>query len=126
MFPPSFAMKKTHRAPIREKGRVPRPPGPWPARKARVVPPLPPVGPDHEGIIAELELQISQFKLREQEFRQALARADENSQYHAGLFHSAPVGYLVLDDVGRILEANQSAASLLGRKREHLIHQTFT
>jgi PAS domain S-box-containing protein len=73
-----------------------------------------------------LELQISRLRLEEERLRKTLARADETTQYHADLFHSAPVGYLVLDDVGRILEANQSAASLLGRKREQLIHQTFT
>src|SRR5579859_2185460 len=122
---PPFVMKKIRRPQIRKNGRVPALPDPRPTRKARFVSPPAPTGPDNERIIAELELQISRLKLREEELRQARARADDSSQYHADLFHSAPVGYLVLDDVGRILEANQSAASLLGRKREHLIHQTF-
>ena len=117
-------MKKRNGVHLRKNGRGPGPPGRRP-RKARSAPP-PQAQSDHERRIAELELEVSQLKLREGEHRRALATAGEHAQYHAGLFHSAPVGYLVLDGVGRILEANESAASLFGRKREHLIRESFT
>lgn len=55
----------------------------------------------------ELDLQHEQLETNERDFGDTLAR-------YQALFDSAPVGYLVLNLQGRILEANAEAARLLG------------
>lgn len=46
--------------------------------------------------------------------------------YYAGLFHSAPVGYMVLDSSGTIIEINQVGAGFLRQTRQQLVGKPFT
>ncbi|MDB6068580.1 MAG: multi-sensor signal transduction histidine kinase [Pedosphaera sp.] len=80
---------------------------------------------DRERLISELELQVTQFRMQEQELLRTQEQVEHVSQYYSGLFNTAPVGYVVLNAFGNILEINDAGASLLRWKRPHLINEPF-
>lgn len=49
-----------------------------------------------------------------------LSQLEASRDYYAGLYDLAPIGYLTLDESGRILEINLVGARLLGVSRERL------
>lgn len=75
----------------------------------------------------ERELRLLQDELGRcrQEILETRQQMDEMRQRQADLFDLSPVGYIVLDDRGRALEANHSAAALLGRERASLSGKHF-
>ncbi|MCU1340323.1 MAG: signal transduction histidine kinase, partial [Bryobacterales bacterium] len=81
---------------------------------------------DRERLIGELELQLTQLRMQEQELRHAQGEVEKSSQHYANLFNSAPIGYVVLDSVGTILEINEVGAALLHHKRQRLLTESFT
>lgn len=71
--------------------------------------------PQHELELYQLELQMQNEALRESQFELEVSR-----DRYRELYHDAPVGYVTLDATGKILEANQAAAAMLGTEREEL------
>lgn len=78
-----------------------------------------------DRLISELELQLTKYKMQEEELRRAQGEIEGLSEYYAGLFNAAPVGYVVLDGVGTIREINQAGATLLHWTRERLVSESF-
>lgn len=78
-----------------------------------------------ERRIAELELQFTQMQMREQELDNAQKEVRKESQYFSELFNSAPIGYMVLNKDGQIVEINEAGAILLLTRRDRLIGQPF-
>ena len=72
----------------------------------------------HELRVHQIELEMQNEELRGAERALEASRA----KYFA-LFDLAPVGYVTLDHEGRIVEANLSAARLLGVERAQLLGQ---
>jgi signal transduction histidine kinase len=68
-----------------------------------------------------MELERQNEKVDEHELGLAQSR-----DWYAELYELAPVGYLVLDIKGRIIEANVAAAAMLGMKREDLRRSEFS
>jgi len=64
----------------------------------------------------ELEMQNEEIRRTQAELETALAR-------YTDLYDFAPVAYLTLDDRGWVLEANLTAARLLGTERSRLVQQ---
>ncbi|HSL06283.1 MAG TPA: PAS domain S-box protein, partial [Nitrospiraceae bacterium] len=64
------------------------------------------------------ELQVHQIDLEMQNEKLRLSQA--------GFYDFSPVGHLMLDRQGKIVEANLQAGTLLGINREKLIGQSFT
>lgn len=73
------------------------------------------------------ELQVSQLELEMQndELRQAQAKLEAVSDRHADFYDLSPIGHLMLDMQGHILEANIMAGTLLGCSRNTLRGQSF-
>jgi PAS domain S-box-containing protein len=74
------------------------------------------------------ELQIHQIELENQneELLRAQSERDEAREHYLNLYNLAPVGYCTISEKGLILEANLTAATLLGVVRESLVTQPIS
>jgi PAS domain S-box-containing protein len=73
------------------------------------------------------ELRTHQVELEQQNeelLRAQLELAAARDRYQ-DLFELAPVGYLSLDETGRIFDLNLTGATLLGQPRQHLLGRAF-
>jgi PAS domain S-box-containing protein len=75
----------------------------------------------HELQIHQMELELQNQKLREAQLELA-----ESRDRYADLFEFAPVGYVTLNEEGQILEANLTAATMLGVERGGLLRKTIS
>ena len=73
------------------------------------------------------ELRVHQIELtmQNEELRQSQAELDAAGDRFFDFYDLAPVGYFTLNKEGLILEANLTAAALLGVARDDLIRQPF-
>ncbi len=78
-----------------------------------------------ERHICELELEQTRLVVENEALRLARAALQSNRQYFSELFDLAPVGYLILDAAGKILEINEAGARFLGRDRAALMRSDF-
>lgn len=62
----------------------------------------------------ELELQNEDLMRARNDAEQAREAAEAERDRYYGLFHWSPIAYLLVDESGRITQANESAATLLG------------
>jgi len=73
------------------------------------------------------ELRVHQIELEAQnaELRRTQAQLEVSRERYFELYDLAPVGYLTLEGGDRVLEANLTAASLLGTAKDALIGQSL-
>ncbi len=63
----------------------------------------------HEVLVRQAELEI-----QNEELRQAYQELEASRNRYSDLYNAAPVGYLVVDGRGMILDANQTLADMIG------------
>ncbi len=73
----------------------------------------------------ELELQNEELQRAGNEAEQAREAAEAERDRYYQLFYWSPAAYLLIDGAGRITEANDSAAKLLGVERHELLSRTL-
>ena len=76
-------------------------------------------------LIHELRVHQIELEMQNDELRLSQSQLEESRSKYADLYDFAPVGYFTLDDRGRILEANLTAATLLGLERGKLLGRFF-
>ena len=74
----------------------------------------------------ELRLHQIELEMQNEELRRAQAELDAARARYFDLYDLAPVGYVTLSEQGLILEANLTAANLLGVARGELIKQPLS
>ena len=99
------------------------------AHENTVQPPQDPatLGPeDIQKSLHELRVHQIELEVQNEELRHKQAELDESRERYFDLYNLAPVGYVTLSEQGLILEANLTAASMLGVTRHGLVGHLFT
>jgi PAS domain S-box-containing protein len=77
-------------------------------------------------LVHELRVHQIELEMQNDELRKAQTELEQSRTRYAELFDFAPVGYLVFDPNGLVVEANLTAASMLRWDRADLIGRPFS
>ncbi|MGE5222542.1 MAG: ATP-binding protein [Omnitrophica WOR_2 bacterium] len=79
-----------------------------------------------QSLLHELQVHQVELTLQNEELRRIQLELETSLDRYSDLYNFAPAGYCTLNRKGRILEANQTLAALLGVEREKLVHKLFS
>jgi PAS domain S-box-containing protein len=77
------------------------------------------------NLVHELQVHQIELEMQNDELRRAQVELEASRERYFEIFDLAPVGYLILNQAGLILEANLTASSLLGIHRGAMINSSF-
>jgi two-component system, chemotaxis family, sensor kinase Cph1 len=80
---------------------------------------------DVRKLVEELQIHQVKLELQNEELRSMQRELEQSRKKYSDLYDFAPVGYLTIDEEGRIVEANLTAAKQLGTERSILIGKPF-
>jgi PAS domain S-box-containing protein len=78
------------------------------------------------AMLQELHIHQIELEMQNEQLRKTQAELEAAVTKYADFYDFAPVAYLTLDEGGRILEANLTAATMLGVERRRLLQQLVT
>jgi signal transduction histidine kinase len=76
-------------------------------------------------LVHELQIHQVELEMQNEELHRAQTELEASRGRLSDLYDFAPVGYLTLDNKGKILEANLTAARQLNKERSALIRESF-
>ena len=77
-------------------------------------------------LLHELQVHQIELEMQNEELRRAQQEIETSRAKYVDLFDFAPVGYLTISETGIILEANLTAANLLGIEKSQLVKKQVT
>jgi two-component system cell cycle sensor histidine kinase/response regulator CckA len=81
---------------------------------------------DVKRLVHELDTYQIELELQNEDLRMAQEELDKSRKRHVDLYDFAPVGYLTISEKGLILEANLTAADMLGVEKGYLLRQILS
>jgi len=85
-----------------------------------------PVRDEMEKFVEELQVLQIALQLQNEELRESSKNLEESQARYAELYHSAPLGYVTLNNRGIIIQANQAASRMLDVPPEHMEGRGFS
>ncbi|MDS4030168.1 MAG: response regulator [Candidatus Contendobacter sp.] len=76
-------------------------------------------------LVHELQVHQIELEMQNEELRRVMTDLEESHKHFSLLFQQAPIGYLVLDQVGLIYEVNDTFCRMVGRNRSQLVNTPF-
>ncbi|MGO9690110.1 MAG: sensor histidine kinase, partial [Syntrophobacteraceae bacterium] len=80
---------------------------------------------DVRKLVEELQIHQIELEMQNEELRSIQYELEQSRKKYSDLYDFAPVGYLTINEEGRIVEANLTAAKQLGMERSILIGKPF-
>lgn len=81
---------------------------------------------EESRLVHDLQVHQIELEMQNDELRRSEADLEASRARYFDLYNVAPVGYVTISEAGLILEANLTAATLLGITRGALVKQPFT
>jgi len=81
---------------------------------------------DTQRILYELEVHQIELEMQNEELRRTRAELEASQARYFDLFDLAPVGFVILNETGMILETNLAGTDLLGVARNSLVNLPLT
>src|SRR5580692_7918322 len=78
---------------------------------------------DTQRLLHELQVHQIELEMQNVELEEARNRVEALLAKYTDLYDFAPVGYMSLDEQGRILELNLAGAALLGIRRSQILNR---
>ena len=78
-----------------------------------------------QNLVHELQVHKIELELQNEALQASHAALQLARQHYADLFDSAPIGYVILDELGAVVEVNATCLNLLGRRRRALMGHAF-
>jgi PAS domain-containing protein len=79
-----------------------------------------------ERLIEEIHIHQIELEMQNEDLRLARENAERIQAKYIDLYDCAPVGYLTLGEKGKIVEANLTAANLLGTEKSKIVYRPLT
>ncbi|MBL8251259.1 MAG: response regulator [Candidatus Competibacter sp.] len=79
-----------------------------------------------DKLVHELQVHQIELEIQNEELRRVLGELEQSRNQFSLLFHQAPIGYLVLNEVALIHEVNETFCRMVNLKRERLIGTPFS
>ncbi len=77
-------------------------------------------------LVHELQIRQIELEIQNENLQRAQSELDESRARYLGLFDLAPVGYCTISENGQVLEANLTAATMLGVERSDLVKKQIS
>ena len=77
-------------------------------------------------LVHELQAHQIELEIQNEALRRVTAELEQSHHQFSLLFHQAPIGYLVLDDVGLIREVNETFCRMVSQDRALLLGNPFS
>lgn len=81
---------------------------------------------EKEKLIHELELHQIELEIQNREVIESFNELEGAKNKYVNLFDSAPVGYISLNNMGKVLEINLTAAKLLNKEKAEILGKCFS
>ena len=76
-------------------------------------------------MVEDLSQQDEELRVQNEELIEARRQVEKTAQQYFDLFENGPVGYLILDEDGRVIELNTTSAQMIRKPKNEILNRYF-